>query len=61
METSKFNTLTNIEKDDQYEIFSVVYDNDGVKIVLKGIKFCYEIVFGAISALNLCDEGVRIK
>ncbi len=51
METRIFNTLTNIEKDDQYEIYSIVYDNDGAKIVLKGINFSYEIVFGAISAL----------
>jgi len=28
-----------------------VYDNDGAKIVLKGINYSYEIVFGAISAL----------
>ena len=61
METSTFNTLTSIEKDDQYEIYSIVYDDDGAKIVLKGINFSYEIVFGAISALNICDEGVRIK
>lgn len=61
METSFLKPAVNIEKNDQYELFSIVYDNDGTKIVIKGFSYSYEIVFGAISALNICDEGVRIK
>lgn len=48
-------------KTDKFEVDKLIYDENGTKIIIKGEHFSYEVIFGAIGSIHICDEGTRIR
>lgn len=59
MGTNIYNNFGNI-LEDKYEVIGIVRDLNGTKISVEGISYSYDIIFGAIGAMAIYDEGNRI-
>ncbi|MDE6656508.1 MAG: hypothetical protein K2J85_05915 [Anaeroplasmataceae bacterium] len=58
---TKFEAFDKKMPNDNYEIFEIVQNKDGLSIVLLGHQYKIKITFGFVTSFCVFDEGARIK